>query len=112
MSLGDKILQNIDSSWQESKLSAEKQQQIQERVSQHLTQLEPAYPIKLEFRASDMGANAFALPGGKIVLLDDMVNLLGISSSSIVLFLHEMGHIYHRHMLKKLVQIQVFCRSA
>ncbi|NOH71795.1 M48 family metallopeptidase [Vibrio pectenicida] len=102
--LGDKILQSLDNSWQESKLSAEEQQQIQKRVSQHLTQLEPLpYPIKLEFRASDMGANAFALPGGKVVLLDEIVALAQNKQQLDSIILHEIGHIYHRHMLKKLV---------
>lgn len=104
VSLGDKILEGLDNSWEESKLSVEQQQQIRQRLAQHLTHLEKLpYSIKLEFRASDMGANAFALPGGKIVLLDDMVQLAEGPQQLDSIILHEIGHIHHNHMLKKLV---------
>ena len=104
LALGDKILESLDSSWEESEISSEEQHEILLRITQHLAQLETLpYPIEVEFRASKMGANAFALPGGKVVLLDEIVELAQNKQQLDSIILHEIGHIYHRHMLKKLV---------
>ena len=65
-------------------------------------------PFKLEFR-SGMGPNAFALPGGTIVMTDAMVEqartipntgdtaLLGVLA-------HEIGHVEHRHTTRMVVE--------
>lgn len=101
--ISDKILENLDNNWQSSELSSVEQRAIRQRTAQHLTSLERLpYPIKVEFRSSDIGANAFALPGGRIVLLDDIVRLAKNQQQLDSIILHEIGHIHHRHMLKKL----------
>lgn len=104
VALGDEILEGFDGQWQASKLTELQQQQITTRLNQHIQQLDPLpYPVQLIFRSSDIGANAFALPGGKIVLLDQMVQLAKTPQQLDSIILHEVGHIHHRHMLKKLV---------
>ncbi|EGA71828.1 peptidase [Vibrio sinaloensis DSM 21326] len=102
--LGEKVLSSFDEHWQPSQLSAQTQTQIRDRLDQHLQQLEPLpYSVELVFRSSDMGANAFALPGGKIIVLDDMVKLAANEQQLDSILLHELGHVHHKHMLKKLV---------
>lgn len=102
--LGEKVLSSFDQHWQPSELSSQTQAQIRDRLAQHLHQLEPLpYSIELVFRSSDMGANAFALPGGKIIVLDDMVKLAANEQQLDSILLHELGHVHHKHMLKKLV---------
>jgi len=104
VALGDKILESFDNSWQESELSPQAQQEIRQRVTQHVEQLEALpYPVEVVFRSSELGANAFALPGGKIVLLDELVALADNEQQLDSIILHELGHIHHRHMVKKLV---------
>ncbi len=104
ITLGDKILESFDNSWQESELSQQKKQEIRQRVAQHVSKLDAMpYPIEVVFRSSELGANAFALPGGKIVLLDDLVALAENEQQLDSIILHELGHVYHRHMIKKLV---------
>ncbi|MCG9680571.1 M48 family metallopeptidase [Vibrio sp. Isolate24] len=104
VALGDKVLESFDNSWQESELSQQEQQAIRQRVAQHVTQLEALpYPIEVVFRSSELGANAFALPGGKIVLLDDLVTLAENEQQLDSIILHELGHVHHRHMMKRLV---------
>ncbi|MEZ8102729.1 M48 family metallopeptidase [Vibrio bivalvicida] len=104
VALGDKILESFDNSWQESELSPQAQQEIRQRVTQHVAHLEAvSYPVEVVFRSSELGANAFALPGGKIVLLDDLVALAENKQQLDSIILHELGHIHHRHMIKKLV---------
>ena len=64
---------------------------------------EPAYT--LVFRKSKVGPNAFALPGGTMVLTDELVTLVKGDTDVIVgVLAHELGHVRHRHGMRMLVQ--------
>ncbi len=54
--------------------------------------------------APQIGANAFALPGGTIVVTDDLVRLAGSPEAVAAVVAHEMGHVRHRHGLRQLIQ--------
>lgn len=104
VALGDEILDAFDDQWEESQLSDLQQEAIRQRVESHLESLEALpYPLEIVFRSSEMGANAFALPGGKIVLLDQLIELADNEQQLDSIILHEIGHIHHRHMMEKLV---------
>ena len=68
-----------------------------------------APPFELQFRAG-MPANAFALPGGTIVLTDDMVEQAarlpaGAGDTALLgVLAHEMGHVLHRHGTRMVVE--------
>ncbi len=66
----------------------------------------PAYT--LHFRATPergIGPNAFALPGGHIVLTDALAQLLADRPEVLMGVLgHELGHVQHRHGMRMLVQ--------
>jgi len=57
---------------------------------------------QLLFRASDsIGANAFALPNGTVIVTDELVELLDEKPQAMLsILLHEIGHVEHRHSLK------------
>lgn len=62
----------------------------------------------LHFRGSRIGPNAFALPGGVIVITDELIDLAEQEqelAEPIVLgvLAHEYGHVKHRHSVKHLV---------
>ncbi|MBS0428007.1 MAG: M48 family metallopeptidase [Proteobacteria bacterium] len=61
----------------------------------------------LAFR-SGMPANAFALPGGQVVVTDALVNeatRAGLSDDALVgVLAHEMGHVVHRHGTRLVVE--------
>lgn len=60
---------------------------------------------RLEFRnAKSMGANAFALPGGTVVVTDQLVRLSGRDEEVLAVLAHEIGHVEGRHALRQLVQ--------
>ena len=64
-----------------------------------------ALGLSLHFRAGgEAGANAFALPSGDLVLTDELVNLAGNDRELLAVMAHEVGHVYHHHMLRQLVQ--------
>ena len=59
----------------------------------------------LLFRGSrQLGANAFALPDGTIVLLDDLVTAIDDDPMILAVLAHELGHVHGRHGLQLLLQ--------
>jgi hypothetical protein len=59
---------------------------------------------RLEFRNERaMGPNAFALPGGIVVITDELVTLCP-GDESVGVLAHELGHVRHRHPLRHLLQ--------
>lgn len=65
-------------------------------------------PHQLEFRSSkDIGANAFALPGGTIVVTDQLVSLANNDEEILAVLAHELGHVSERHPLRQLLQSSV-----
>ena len=58
-------------------------------------------PHSLEFRASIIGANAFALPGGIIVVTDDLVKIAKSDDEVLGVLAHELGHVRHRHTMRR-----------
>lgn len=51
-----------------------------------------------------IGANALALPGGTIVLTDQLVALAADDEEILAVLAHELGHVRHRHSLRMLIQ--------
>jgi Zn-dependent protease with chaperone function len=59
----------------------------------------PRLPLLLEFRRG-MGANAFALPDGTVVVTDGLCELAKDDRQVMAVLAHEIGHIHHRHSLR------------
>jgi len=80
----------------------------QQKLSQQLThycqqQSCPAY--RLHFCNSPaMGANAFALPGGEIVVTDQLIQLAQHDEEVLAVIAHELGHVEGRHGLRLALQ--------
>jgi len=59
----------------------------------------------LVFRKSPrIGANAFALPSGIIVLTDELIALAGDDDEIYAVLAHELGHVANRHSLRMVLQ--------
>lgn len=59
----------------------------------------------IEFRSSpQIGPNAFALPDGRVVLLDQLVSLARNDEEIEGVLAHELGHVHYRHGLRMLLQ--------
>lgn len=69
---------------------------------------------QLSFHASKaLGANAFALPGGYIVMTDELVMMLRDQPDAISgVLAHELGHVEHRHGLDLLVRASLVSAMA
>jgi Zn-dependent protease with chaperone function len=114
--LSDRFLQDLDGGLlKPSKLPAERQAELQARFEQLTRQVTPALRryggyapvLRLHFR-SGLGANAFALPGGVVVMTDAMVETaakLKLSDDALVgVLAHEVGHVMHRHTTRIVVE--------
>lgn len=114
--LSRRALVDLDAGWlKPSKLPAARQAQLRERFDALARQVPPelrryrayAPPLALQFR-SGLGANAFALPGGTIVMTDGMVEAAaqhGLPDDALVgVLAHEIGHVMHRHTTRMVVE--------
>ena len=110
-SLGENTLSAIDQTLMSpSELPAAAQAQLRNTMAQLLPSVPrgalPAY--NLVFRKSRIGPNALALPGGTLIMTDDMVALVdGDEKILTAVLAHELGHVHHRHGLRMLVQATV-----
>lgn len=88
----------------ESELSAE----MVERVTGLFQDIKDAHPdvlpYRLEFRSSRIGPNAFAVPGGIVVMTDELVELAESDAEIMAVLAHEVGHLHGRHSLRILLQ--------
>jgi predicted Zn-dependent protease len=81
----------------------------QKSIKDGFDKLRSELPLKdryqLELRASKaMGANAFALPGGTIVITDDMVLAADSREEVQAVLAHEIGHVELRHAIRSVLQ--------
>nr|WP_316640293.1 M48 family metallopeptidase [uncultured Roseateles sp.] len=109
--IGSQSLDYLDQHWlKPSTLSEAQRQQVAGRFDRFVAAGQggarpPRY--RLHFRAGDarLGPNAFALPGGEIVLTDALVELLDDSPDALQgVLAHELGHVQHRHGLRMALQ--------
>lgn len=107
--LGDGVLEVLDGNLlQPTTLSEEEQRAAQARVDDAARLGAPAVSYRLLFRSAGFGpsTNAFALPGGTVVLLDGLVRGTASDDRLVAVVGHELGHVARRHSL------QAFLKSA
>jgi predicted Zn-dependent protease len=104
--LGQKTLQGMDGFFlQPSALPPARQQILRAKLAALMQAAGDRTPYRLEFRASKpLGANAFALPAGIIVVLDDLVKLARRDQELLGVLAHEVGHVHHRHTMRRLLE--------
>jgi Zn-dependent protease with chaperone function len=112
--LGEQVLGSLDGDWlKPSKLPAEQQQAWRQRWATMMRSARahggPAVPERFEIHFRDggksLGPNAFALPGGDIVVTDALLELLADEPDAVLTVLgHELGHVEHRHGLRLMLR--------
>lgn len=103
--LGDATLDSLDHVLTPSRLPAAEQ----ERIRRDFARLKPPDGGLSNYRVlfrhgGPLGANALALPGGTIVVTDELVQLAGTGAGLMGVLAHEAGHVVHRHGLQQMVQ--------
>lgn len=107
--MGDSTLETMDEYFLEpSKLDAARQQQLNEAYAALKTPADAQLHYKIIYRSSpEMGANAFALPNGTIVMLDGLVELAQDDNEILAVLAHERGHVERRHAMRMVLQSSV-----
>lgn len=104
--LTTQTLRVLDGTWlKESKISAERQAALTYQF--HALRLpDGGSPgSELLFRRSrQLGSNAFTLPDGTIILLDDLVKSMQDDRQIVAVLSHELGHASAHHSLQLLLQ--------
>ncbi|HYW58776.1 MAG TPA: M48 family metallopeptidase [Polaromonas sp.] len=110
-SLGEASLALVDEHlMRPSELPAAEQARLRAALEQAVSAMPSgAFPAwRLEFRQSRMGPNALALPGGTLIMTDELVELVGRDEKVITAVLaHELGHVKHRHGVRAIVQVTI-----
>ncbi|HEU4664497.1 MAG TPA: M48 family metallopeptidase [Dokdonella sp.] len=103
--LGRTVLDQLDRwAFEPSALPQARRDTLSRRFADLLEPGEDA-TMRLAFRnAPKIGANAFALPGGTIVVTDQFVARVGDEREFLAVAAHELGHERHRHTLRQALQ--------
>lgn len=96
-------LQRQDS-LQSTALTADEQQRLRTRFAAVTATQTDAPKVTVHFFKMGAMPNAFALPGGSIVLLDGLVKMAPDDDALVGVFAHEFGHVQHRHGLRTLLR--------
>ena len=101
--LGEQVLSSLDNfGVKPSAIDEERRNELVQRFAALAQGLDGASAYRVEFRnAPGIGANAFALPGGTVVVTDQLVAVLGDDREFDAVVAHEIGHQQHRHVLRQ-----------
>ncbi len=111
VTVGVQAFESVRAQWlRPTKLPAARQVELRKAFAAAVAQAwpaggPPAYTLHFFAASSDLGPNAFALPGGDIVVTDELVKLLqGHDDTLLGVMAHELGHVQHRHGMQALAQ--------
>jgi Zn-dependent protease with chaperone function len=106
--LGEQALEGLDSKFgyfSPSKTAQKRKANIGTTLKTFCAATKNCPNYRLEFRAGGMiGANAFALPGGTMVVTDELVTLSKSDTEIIAVLAHELGHVKQRHAFRQSLQ--------
>ena len=103
---GREAMKKLDKkSFSESKLSKKRQKELTSLFKKLLPLEHEKLAYKLHFRAAEkIGANAFALPSGDIIITDDLIKLSSNNNEIKSILLHEIAHVELRHAIQGTIQ--------
>ena len=85
-------------------LDQDRRRGLAARFSQLVPPQDEAIRFTLEFRGGGLiGANALALPGGTVVITDELISLARDDDEIMSVLLHEIGHVVNRHSLRQVL---------
>jgi predicted Zn-dependent protease len=103
--LGTTLVEWVDTALlRDSSLDEATQERLTKTFATLTSTLDDRYAYRLLFRDGAIGANAMALPGGTVIVTDDLVALAAHDEEILAVLAHEIGHVRGRHTLRHLVQ--------
>jgi len=117
--IGSQALTQLEAHWlRPSQLPPAEQDGLRQRFAALVAQAHapghaPAYQLHFRAASAALGPNAFALPGGDIVLTDALVQLMRDRPDAVLgVLAHELGHVRQRHGLRLAVQASLVSAAA
>ncbi|HVF65902.1 MAG TPA: M48 family metallopeptidase [Casimicrobiaceae bacterium] len=102
--IGENVLALLDERMlKPSQMPVERRAAIIKRFEEAARVAAPGTDVRVEFRSGTL--NAFALPGGTLVMFDEMVTFAGSDDVVLAVLGHELGHVVHRHSMRQLFQV-------
>lgn len=99
--LGDQAQEQLEQMTEPSQLSNTRQQQLRDLYAQYF---DGEQAKRIDFvKGGSLGANAFALPNGHMVLTDELVTLAKNDQQILAVMAHERGHIVLKHNLQQAI---------
>jgi predicted Zn-dependent protease len=105
--LGDGVFDVLDGRlFQQSTLTEAERSDVERLVAEAARLGAPGLEYQLVFRSTEQkpGVNAFALPGGTVVLLDELVRRTGGDERLLAVVAHELGHVARHHSTQSLLK--------
>lgn len=104
--LGQGTLETLDKIiFTDSTTKPEIQERLKSRFEKMKYSIDGAEDYQLLFRhGNKIGANAFALPSGIVVITDELVALSESDDEVIAVLAHELGHLVYRHSIRMVLQ--------
>lgn len=105
-SLGTGTLETLDKiAFEPTKLDTRVQARLTKRFNKMKQSIANSDDYRLVFRSGeDIGANAFALPSGIIIVTDELVGVSKKDDEIVAILAHEIGHLIHRHSIRIAMQ--------
>lgn len=102
---GEQVLAIFDKvMFKPSELAPDREQELRSHL-QPVLDAHPDLKLKIELRKGGrIGPNAFALPSGHIIFTDEIVSLAEHDDEILAVLSHEIGHVVHRHGMRRLIQ--------
>ena len=102
--LGKQALKSLDATvMKPSQLSAEEQEEWEDKFDAFVEGEKGEENFVIVFRHAGR-PNAFALPGGTIVVTDEMVDAVDNDDELLAVLAHEIGHVRGRHAMRLVLQ--------
>jgi len=103
--IGQGALESMDKIvFYESLLKDQRQNELRAKFSSLLPEEDDELAYRLIFRQGGfIGANAFALSDGTIVMTDELVELANHDDELLSILLHEIDHVVHRYSLRQII---------
>lgn len=106
--LGEQVLKGLDHQlgyFSPSETDVKHKAAIIQALSHLCDKVKSCPDYRLEFRKGGaIGANAFALPGGVMVVTDELIALSKNDTEIVAVLAHELGHVQQRHAFRQSLQ--------